>query len=95
MSKRISATEGIWFGLLLLGQVTGVLVVTAIAGVLLDKGFGTSPIFFALGVAVGSIWATVTVLLTVRKELGEDGGKPEEDADRENVKQEKKEKGNG
>lgn len=65
----ITAKEGAVFGLLLLGQITGILVATTVAGYALDAVLKTSPIFLGLGVVVGSLWATITVLLGVRRKL--------------------------
>lgn len=67
--KQISTSEGVWFGIALLGQITGILAGTAFVGWLIDMLTGTAPIMLALGVLVGSIWATVTVLIMVRKKL--------------------------
>lgn len=71
MVKRISTSEGLWFGLLLLGQVTGVLAGTALLGWLADQVLNTAPIGLAVGVFVGSITATATVVMAVKKELAE------------------------
>lgn len=68
-SKHISTSDGVWFGLALLGQITGILAGTALVGWLLDLVLGSRPILLAVGVLLGSIWATVTVLISVRKKL--------------------------
>jgi len=67
--KQISSSEGVWFGLALLGQITGILAVTAAIGWLADTLIGTRPILLAVGVLAGSIWATAAVLIAVRKKL--------------------------
>lgn len=69
VAKRISAKEGMLFGLLLLGQITGILAATAVLGWLADLILGTTPVMLAVGVLAGSIWASITVLRSVRKEL--------------------------
>jgi len=74
VKKTISPTEGLTFGLLLLGQITGILAGTTLLGFLADSLFDTGPLLLAVGVLAGSIWATATVLVSVRKKLvSEDG----------------------
>lgn len=69
MVKKISSSEGLWFGLALLAQVTGILLGTAVAGFLADTLLDTSPLGVAVAVVVGGVWATATVLTKVSKEL--------------------------
>lgn len=68
-TTKISTGEGIRFGVMLLGQVSGILIGTALAGFLADLALGTHPLGLAGGVLVGSIWATITVLLKVKNEV--------------------------
>lgn len=70
MAKDISTGKGLWIGLLILGQVTAILVLTAIAGYVLDQVFETAPFALAGSVIIGGIGATVIVVREVAK-LGE------------------------
>lgn len=65
--KDISAGKGLWLGLFILGQVTAILLLTAIAGYVLDLSFGTAPFALAGSVIVGGIGATVIVVREVAK----------------------------
>lgn len=65
--KNISAGKGLWVGLFILGQVTAILVLTAIAGFVLDQAFDTAPFALAGSVIVGGIGATVIVIREVAK----------------------------
>lgn len=66
-SKDITAGKGLWIGLLILGQVTAILVITAIAGYVLDLAFDTAPFALAGSVIVGGIGATLIVLKEVAR----------------------------
>jgi F0F1-type ATP synthase assembly protein I len=66
-SKQISAGKGLWTGLFLLGQVTAILILTAVAGYVLDLVFETAPLALAGSVVVGGIGATLVVLKEVTK----------------------------
>ncbi|MDP4000343.1 MAG: hypothetical protein Q8Q11_02850 [bacterium] len=65
MAKDISTGKGLWIGLLILGQVTAILVLTAIAGYVLDLVFDTAPFALAGSVIIGGIGATLVVLKEV------------------------------
>lgn len=54
---------------MLLAQITGILIVTALAGVAADKLLDITPLGTAAGVLIGGIWATAMVLIKVKKEL--------------------------
>ena len=54
-------------GLLILGQVTAILVLTGIAGYVLDQVFGTAPFALAGSVIVGGIGSTVIVIREVAR----------------------------
>lgn len=69
MVKKISSQQGLLFGVVLLGQVTGILVATAAAGFLADALLDTRPLGIAIAVVVGSVWASVVVLTKVVKEM--------------------------
>lgn len=69
MAKNITTSEAFWFGFMLLGQVTGILLTTAILGWLLDEFAGTRPFGLAGAVLIGSVVATITVLTKVMREL--------------------------
>lgn len=67
IGKQISASKGLWLGLFILGQVTAILVLTAIAGYVLDLTFGTAPFALAGSVIIGGIGATVLVVREVAR----------------------------
>lgn len=65
--KQISAGKGFVTGLFLLGQVTAILLLTAVAGYVLDLLFDTAPFALAGSVIVGGIGATLIVVREVAK----------------------------
>ncbi len=67
--KEITTSEGLRVGLVLLGTVTSVLLLTTVVGLLLQRTLGLGPIALAICIIVGVIVATVVVLLRVVKEL--------------------------
>ncbi len=67
----ISTREGLIFGALMLGQVSGILIGTTIIGLLVDQYFGTAPWGLAIAAIIGGLWATITVLIKVSKKLKE------------------------
>ena len=67
--RKISTSEGVVTGLLMLGQITGILAGATLAGWLFDRLAGTTPLGLAIGVLGGSVWATVAVLMKVKKEV--------------------------
>ena len=68
-TKQISTREGIVTGLMLLGQISGLLAAFAISGLLFDLVFDTGPLGLTIGVVVGSLWATLTVLRILKQEI--------------------------
>ncbi len=58
-----------WFGLLLLGQVTGILITMTLVGLGFDALFGTAPYALVISVVLGSLAATVVVALKAKREL--------------------------
>jgi F0F1-type ATP synthase assembly protein I len=69
LSGNISASKGFWFGLKLLGQITGLLLVTAVVGWLIDLLFGSGPFGLAGSVIVGSMAASILVATEAYKVL--------------------------
>lgn len=69
--QNISVRDGLIFGFVLLGQVTAILVGTALLGFVADNLLNTRPYGLGVGVLAGGIWATVTILLRVKRELVE------------------------
>ncbi|MSU76128.1 hypothetical protein EXS54_01495 [Patescibacteria group bacterium] len=68
-SNKISANQGFWYGLKLLGQVSGILLVSALIGWGLDAWFHASPFGLVGGVIVGSIGATILVIVEAYRVL--------------------------
>ncbi len=68
-AKKVTTAEGFWFGLKLLGQVTGLLVVSALAGWGLDTLLGIAPLGLAGCVTVGSFAATILVVVETYRAL--------------------------
>ncbi len=68
-NREISTREGLLFGATMLGQITAILVITALAGLAIDATAHTAPLFLGAGVLAGSLGATVTVLIKVRRKL--------------------------
>lgn len=62
-SNKISSSQGFWYGLKLLGQVSGILIVSALVGWGLDAAFASGPFALAGAVVVGSIAATILVMV--------------------------------
>jgi F0F1-type ATP synthase assembly protein I len=67
--KEITTSEGLRVGLVLLGTVTSVLLLTTVVGLLLQRTLGFGPIAFAICIVMGVLAATIIVLLRVVKEL--------------------------
>lgn len=65
----VSTSEGFWFGIWLLGQVTGILVAFTVLGFLLDELLGTRPLGMAIAAFFGSLGATALTLYKVRDTL--------------------------
>lgn len=65
--RKLTAAQGLWIGLLLLGQVTAILILTAVGGYLVDLSFGTAPFGLAGSVVLGGMGATVLVLKEVAR----------------------------
>ena len=76
-TKQISTREGVLTGLMLLGQISGILAGFAVGGYLLDLVLGSAPLGLAGGVVIGSLWATFTVLRTVKRDIEEMTGEDE------------------
>lgn len=66
-SSKISSSQGFWYGLKLLGQVSGILIVSALIGWGLDEVFSSAPFALAGAVIVGSIGATILVMVEAYK----------------------------
>lgn len=62
-TKKVTSAEGFWYGLKLLGQVTGILAASALVGWGVDTLFHTTPIGLAGCVVVGSFGATILVVV--------------------------------
>lgn len=60
-AKKVTTAEGFWYGLKLLGQVTGILIGSALIGWGIDTLFNTDPIGLAGCVMIGSFAATILV----------------------------------
>ncbi len=68
-AKKITTAEGFWFGLKLLGQVTGILIGSAVVGWGLDVALNIAPIGLAGCVMVGSFGATILVVVETYRVL--------------------------
>lgn len=68
-AKKITTAEGFWFGLKLLGQVTGILIGSALVGWGLDVALDIAPIGLAGCVMVGSFGATILVVVETYRVL--------------------------
>lgn len=68
-AKKISTAEGFWYGLKLLGQVTGILIASALVGWGIDTLFNTAPIGLAGSVMTGSFGATILVVVETYRVL--------------------------
>jgi F0F1-type ATP synthase assembly protein I len=68
-TKKITTTEGFWFGLKLLGQVTGLLVVGTLLGLGVDGLFGAAPIGLVGCVTIASFAATILVVVETYRAL--------------------------
>lgn len=68
-SKKISGGEGFWYGLKLLGQVSGILIVSALVGWGLDALFSSAPFALVGAVVVGSLGATLLVVIEAYRVL--------------------------
>ncbi len=68
-AKKVSTAEGFWYGLKLLGQVTGILIGSALVGWGIDTLFNTAPIGLAGCVMVGSFGATILVVVETYRVL--------------------------
>lgn len=66
-TKNLTANQGFWYGLKLLGQVSGILIVSALIGWGLDEAFSSTPYALAGAVIVGSIGATILVMVEAYK----------------------------
>lgn len=67
--KKISTSEGFSFGITMLAQVTGILILAPVLGVLADRALDSAPIGLAAGVLLGGTAATILILTKVKKEL--------------------------
>jgi F0F1-type ATP synthase assembly protein I len=67
----ISTREGLIFGAMMLGQVSGILVGTTLLGLLADHFLQTAPLGLAIAAVAGGLWATVVVLVKVTRKLKE------------------------
>lgn len=67
--SNISTREGLLFGFILLGQVTGLLATGALIGYGTDKVFHSHPVGLITGVIAGSAWATIIILVKTKREL--------------------------
>lgn len=68
-AKKVTTAEGFWFGLKLLGQVTGILIGSALVGWGLDSILNIAPIGLAGCVMVGSFAATILVVVETYRVL--------------------------
>lgn len=68
-AKKVTTAEGFWFGLKLLGQVTGLLIVSALIGWGLDVALDIAPLGLAGCVTIGSFAATLVVVLETYRAL--------------------------
>lgn len=66
-SKKITSRQGFWYGLKLLGQVSGILIVSALIGWGLDAAFSSSPFALVGAVIIGSLGATILVMIEAYK----------------------------
>ena len=68
-AKKVTTAEGFWFGLKLLGQVTGILVASALVGWGLDVTLDIAPLGLAGCVMIGSFGATILVVVETYRVL--------------------------
>lgn len=53
----------------MLGQVTGILIIAPLLGVMADKALNSAPIGLAISIVLGGTLATALILSKVKKEI--------------------------